>query len=313
MSLLNKLFPRKKTSPAINKIPPYRKKLLFISYDKPKGHGFGLQFTISLSESGKVGLNQEVPDDPSTIYAVLPAIEPSSPDNVEKLSYFPSYSEMNPEQRGLYLHWLYDVTAEIDIGYVFVYYYGLERHLIYGDFDAAFDEIQLLRIHHDNGSFQSYSASALVHSCLLRKRIDTLENLYKQGKFDHFSNSNLLILYHNNLGILPDMMFKLAQKITGVNRRYIKLHPELYKEKIVGVLIEKFGKQSYPISRQFLLKDIDGVSFPIFANISFPPDVRTPPLENFFRHAPFNDKMKSIFKEVHESLKIELKNRRKNA
>ncbi len=260
-----------------------------------------------------MGINQEAPDDPSTIYAVLPAIDPSSPNNVEKLSYFPSYSEMNPEQRGLYLRWLYDVTNEIDIGYVFVYYYGLERHLIYGDFDGAFKEIQLLRKHHDNGSFQSYSASALVHSCLLRKRLDALKELYEQKDFDHFSNSNLLILWHNQLDILPDMMFKLAQKITGVNRRYIKLHPELYKEKIVSVLSEKFGKPSYPISSRFSLTDIDGVSFPIFANISFPPDVRTPPLENFFRHAPFNDEMKSIFKDVHESVKIELKNRRKNA
>lgn len=313
MSLLNKLIPRKKTNPAINKIPPYRKELLFISYDKPKGHGFGLQFTVSVSETGNVDLNQEVPDDPSTIYAVLPALDPSSSGNVEKLSYFPSYSEMNPEQRGLYLRWLYDVTNEIDIGYVFVYYYGLERHLIYGDFDGAFNEIQLLRKHHNNGSFQSYSASALVHSCLLRKRIDALESLYEKGEFDHFSNSNLLILHHGKLNVLPEMMFKLAQKVTGVNRRYIKLHPELYKEKIISILTDKFGQPSYPISSQFSLKDIDGVTFPIFANISFPPDIRTPPLENFFRHAPFNDEMKSIFKEVHESVKIELKNRRKNA
>lgn len=313
MSLLSKLIPRKQTNPAINKIPPYRKELLFISYEKPKGHGFGLQFTISISEAGDVGLNQEVPDDPSTIYAVLPAIDPPSPDKVEKLSYFPSYSEMNPEQRGLYLRWLYDVSKEIDIGYVFVYYYGLERHLVNGDFDAAFDEIQLLRRHHDNGSFQGYSASALVHSCLLRKRADKLQELYATGEFDYFGNSNLLILYYNNLDILPDMMFQLATCLSGVNRRYIKLKPELYKEKINEVLIKKFGNAGYPLAKQFKLDDVDGIPYPIFANISFSPDVRSPRLPNLLRHDAFINEMGAIFQEIHEAVKSESKRKRKNA
>lgn len=313
MSLLSKLIPRKQTNPSINKIPPYRKELLFISYEKPKGYGFGLQFTISISEAGDVGPNQEAPDDPSTIYAVLPAIAPPSPDKVEKLSYFPSYSEMNPEQRGLYLRWLYDVSKEIDIGYVFVYYYGLERHLVNGDFDAAFDEIQLLRRHHDNGSFQEYSASALVHSCLLRKRADKLQELYSTGEFDYFGNSNLLILYYNNLDILPDMMLQLATCLSGVNRRYIKLKPELYKEKINEVLIKKFGNAGYPLEKKFKLNDVDGIPYPIFANISFSPDVRSPRLPNLLRHDAFINEMGVIFQEIHEAVKSESKRKRKNS
>ncbi|WP_427501489.1 TerB N-terminal domain-containing protein [Methylomonas sp. MED-D] len=312
MSLLNKLIPRTKTNPAINKIPPYRKELLFISYDKPKDHGFGLQFTISISEAGDVDLNQEVSDDPSTIYAVLPAIDPPAPDNVEKLSYFPSYSGMNPEQRGLYLRWLYDVTAEIDVGYVFVYYYGLERQLVYGDFDAAFDEIKLLRRHHDNGSFQGYSASALVHSCLLRKRADKLQELYTKGDFDYFGNSSLLILYSNNLEILPDMMFQLATHLSGVNRRYIKQKPELYKEKIREVLINKFENAGYPLASRFSLDEVEGIPYPIFANISFPPEVRSPRLPNLLRNVAFQDEMGMFFKEIHEAVKSESARKRKN-
>ncbi len=297
----------------MNKIPPYRRKLLFISHDKPQGHGFGLQFTISVTDHGDVGLKQEAPDDPSTIYSTLPAVDPSSPENVPKLSYFPSYSEMLPEQRGLYLRWLYDVTNEIDIGYVFVYYYGLERHLVYGDFDEAFDEIKLLRKHHDNGSFQSYSASALVHSCLLRKRVDKLQQLYASGDFDYFDNSNLLILHYSKLDILPDMMFQLASRLSGINRRYIKLKPELYKQKINEVLIGKFGKPSYPLSSQFSLDSVEGIPYPIFANISFPPEVRTPRLPNLLHHAPFQSELASIFQEAHEAVKSASKGKRKDA
>ncbi len=198
MTTATELITRSTNQPELIKIPPYRQKLLFISHNKPRGHDFGLQITISISQQGGIGINSEVPDDPSTIYSTLPAVDSTNKECVPKLSYFPSYSEMQPEQRGLYLRWLYDVTTPIDIGYVFVYYYGLDRHLIYGDFDAAFDEIRLLRQHHDNGSFQGYSASALVHSCLLRKRIDKLQDLYASG-FDYFDNSNLLILYHKDL------------------------------------------------------------------------------------------------------------------
>lgn len=309
MSLLGKLIPWTTRQPAINKIPPYRKKLLFISYDKPRGHGFGLQFTVSISDRGNVGLNQEVPDDPSTIYSTLSVRDPSSPENVPKLSYFPSYSEMTPEQRGLYLRWLCDVTNPIDIGYVFVYYYGLERQLLYGDFDEAINEILLLRKHHDNGSFQSYSSSAIVHSCLIRKRVDKLQQIYADG-FDYFDNSNLLIIYYNNLDITTDMMFQLSKCLQGVNRRYVKLKPEIYIQKISDVLTEKFGKPAYPLSSQLSLKKVDGIPYPIFANISFSPEVRTPRFPNILRYSPFKNEMNAIFKEVHEAVKIESKKSR---
>lgn len=303
MSLLNSLILRTTNQPAINGIPPYRKELLFISYDEPSGHGFGLQFTISISSLGDVGMNQKVPDDPSTIYSTLSATDPSAQEDVPKLSYFPSYSGMVPTQRGLYLRWLCDVTQEIDIGYVFVYFYGLERHLLYGNFDVAFDEILLLRKHHNNGSFHSYSASALVHSCLLRKRIDRLQQLYESGDFDYFDNSNLLILFHNGLDVLPDMLLRLAAQLSGVNRRYVRLKPELYEQQLSEILIRKFGKPSYPLSSRFSLDEVEGVPYPIFANISFSPDVRTPRLPNFFQHAPFASEMGTIFSQTHEVVK----------
>lgn len=312
MSLLTSLIRRTTTQPAINAIPPYRKELLFISHATPSGHGFGLQFTISISDGG-IGLNEDVPDDPSTIYSTVPAADSSPGEDVPKLSHFPSYSEMTPSQRGVYLRWLYDVAQEIDIGYVFVYFYGLERHLLYGNFNEAFNEILLLRKHHANGSFQTYSASALVHSCLLNKRIDRLQQLYESGDFDYFDNSNLLILFHNGLDILPDMMLQLATRLSGVNRRYVKLKPDLYKQKISEILLGRFGKPSYPLSSRFSLQDIDGIPYPIFANISFPPEVRTPSLPNFFRHAPFEAEMGAIFQEAHEAVKAVSKEKRKNA
>jgi hypothetical protein len=309
MTTATELIAKPAAQPAIIKIPSYRQKLLFISHSKPRDHG--LQITISISEQGGIGINNEVPDDPSTIYSIFLAVDPKNKENVPKLSYFPSYSKMQPEQRGLYLRWLYNVTAPIDIGYIFVYYYGLERHLVYGDFDAAFDEIRLLRQHHDNGSFQSYSASALVHSCLLRKRIDKLQELYASG-FDYFDNSNLLILHHSNLDIFPDMMFKLATILTGVNRRYIRSKPDEYKQQIERILMDKFGKLSYPLTSKFTLEGVEGIPYPIFANISFPAEIRTPRLPNLLRNPSFHAEMRAFFGLVHEAVKNVSKGKRKN-
>lgn len=50
-----------------------------------------------------------------------------------RMDYWPSYSEISPEARGAYLEWLSSGKAdtEADIGYIFLYFYGLERRLLH--------------------------------------------------------------------------------------------------------------------------------------------------------------------------------------
>ena len=133
------------TLAALTGIPPHRKELLFVSHRQPRGHGFGLEISISVAADGEIESNIVDPDDPSTIYECLAIRRPKEGFEVPKLPYFPSYSGMTPEQRGLYLGWLRDISKPIEVGYAFVYYYGLERHLVVGMFDAAVDEILALR------------------------------------------------------------------------------------------------------------------------------------------------------------------------
>lgn len=306
----NFLVPASGQELAIVKIPLHRKNLLFISHEKPKNHGFGLQFNISIGSDG-ASIEQGVPDDPSTIYSRLPAIDPRRIEDVPKLSYFPSYSEMTPEQRGVYLRWLYDTSKQVDTGYVFTYFYGLERHLVFGNFEEAAKEIIDLRKHHDNGSFQSYSSSALVHACLIRKKTDFLYYLYDKCDIDYFDNSSLLILHHSNLDILPDMMVKLAFRIQGTNRRYLKSNPDRYLASMSEQLLKKFGKASYSFASRYDLNNVEGIPYPLFANISFAPEIRIPRLPNLLHHTPFQSEMTSFFADVHEATKMCLKVSRK--
>lgn len=293
--------------PVVGTIPLHRVKLLFISHNLPRGHAFGFQINISQSFDGKMEIEHEEPDDPSTIYSCLPVCVPKSNTSVPKLPYFPSYSNMTCEQRGIYLRWLSDISNTIDIGYVFVYYYGLERHLVKGDFDAAVDEIITLRKYHSHSSFQFYSASALVHACLIRKRIDTLERLYASSCFDFFDNSNLLIFHYSGLDLSLDVMFRLASRLKGVNRRYMRENPEFYRQVLAETLLRRFGKESYPFSDRFCLEKVKRARFPIFANISLPPSIRTPDLPNFLHHGPFKEELGMFFREVHETRKKRLK------
>ena len=81
---------------------------------------------------------------------------------------------------------------------MFILYYGLERHLLEGDFHSAFNVILKLRDVHKNKSFQSYSGNALILSALLQKKGEYIpsfiKSLDKEYEFN-FSDNLLLMSY----------------------------------------------------------------------------------------------------------------------
>ncbi len=65
--------------------------------------------------------------EPSLIWTKLP-IKPNQ-ELIDEAMYWPSYSAFSPEARYQYLNWLRDITQPTNLSYVFLYFYGLERHL----------------------------------------------------------------------------------------------------------------------------------------------------------------------------------------
>lgn len=291
--------------------PSHRAQLLFASEASVEDHVNGIQINLRINSDPSVETSRAEQNDPSTIY-LNSEINDTVGSVTEPLGYFPSYAGMTPEQRAVYLRWLCDITQTVDIGYVFVYYYGLERHLAYGDFDKAVDEILLLRLHHRNGSFLSYSGSALLHACLIRKRIDTLEELYKLRNYNYFDNSNLLLLYSVGKQLSVDVLIQLANRLPGINRRYLRQEPDLYRKAIGDLLKRRFGTDEYPFSSRFSLDDVQKTSYPLFANTSLPSEIRSPRLPNLLHHAPFVSELKEFFKTVHEEMKYEKRTNRKS-
>lgn len=89
------------------------------------------------------------------------------------MSYWPSYSEISPASRAAYLEWLSTgrKNPQAYIGYVFLYFYGLERRVLadakrspaaLAESPAILSEVRrLLAIYGHNGSFNGY-ASRLI-------------------------------------------------------------------------------------------------------------------------------------------------------
>ena len=84
------------------------------------------------------------------------------------LDYWPTYTHLDPRARATYLEWLTGGRSDPDIpiGYVFLFFYGLEQRLLIDDArdeaPAILAEVRrLLSIHGPNHSFASYAAKLL--------------------------------------------------------------------------------------------------------------------------------------------------------
>ena len=94
-------------------------------------------------------------EEPSLIYTKQPVVVPNDVSIVERPPFFPTYSGLTPEQKGVYIKLLQNpYDNSVDIGFVFILYYGLERHLLVGDYERAYKVILKLRDVHSNASFQ---------------------------------------------------------------------------------------------------------------------------------------------------------------
>lgn len=118
--------------------------------------------------------------EPALVDPQLPVDRSITDCTVRRLNYWPSYSAASPDARAAYLNWLDSGRKDpkADLGYVFLYFYGLERRALY---DAAVSaaakaelpEIQaeverLLTIYGGNPSFEMYGGSLLD---LLKNRV----------------------------------------------------------------------------------------------------------------------------------------------
>lgn len=239
------------------------------------------------------------------------------PQNVEPLPYFPSYAGLSPEQRGVYWKFLSNPYAGgFEIGYVFILYYGLERHLLEGDYKTAFDVILKLRDVYDSASFQAYSACAIILTCLIRQdsemAITFYQSLDKSFEFNFSHNLYLLCKLGLHQPLTAIDMMRMAKTFEFTNQNYIKKYPDLFAEKLNVVMQSKLGRRELDISQyitQTEYKKLRKQDIPIFANLSISDKVV--PVPQFVESFKLKKAVYDLLEEAHLCVKKELADMRK--
>jgi len=166
------------------------------------------------------------PDEASCLDITLPVGQSSEPDT-PPLPYWPCYSQLTPDQRARYLLWLStgkDNDLE-EIGYAFLYFYGLEKRALIDkrDLDIIIPEVKrLLERYSTSSSFNAYLGSFIAYMAALR-----LEDLSKGDIREYFSDMTTLTESMTMVGLawyaqkgkpLPwQLAYSVARHFSGIN------------------------------------------------------------------------------------------------
>lgn len=115
---------------------------------------------------------------------IVPSLPIKEGGNGSDMPYWPSYSELSPESRRAYLLWLSTgrKNPQANIGFVFLYFYGLERRAIAEIEKVSDEEFRLIRsevqrlltIYGENASFRRYGTVFLGLLEVTRVKADRL-------------------------------------------------------------------------------------------------------------------------------------------
>ncbi len=194
-------------------------------------------------------------------------VAPTGSKPNERLSYWPSYFDATPAQRSCYLDWLIRgrCDPEIEIGYVFLYFYGLERRILVDRADhvaVAREVLRLRSIYSDCRSFNRYSAALLWLTVAIVERSSATAEIVDQlvASTDRWDEDLMAcyLAYQHQSGkrLSAESAFLVAKAdsrcpTSVVVRRHEKLFRELFGRRYAsrfGEGIElRAGKRSKPL------------------------------------------------------------------
>ena len=167
-------------------------------------------------------------------------------EDVQALPYWPRYSALTPGQRGKYLSWLSQGRdSDLDeIGYAFLFFYGLERRAIIErqDIDNILEEARrLLSRYPASDSFNSYLNQFIAYIAAAKITEMTESKIQKFfPSLDTLDNSSLAVVlsfyYRKNLPIPWDLGYSIGKissksQKSGVVRKSPDLLKQLFRKK----------------------------------------------------------------------------------
>ncbi len=246
--------------------------------------------------------------EPSLIWTRMP-IEPND-GLIEEPMYYPAYSALSPIARYQYISWLKDISRPTNLSYVFLYFYGLERHLLIGNYDLAVDEIVKLVRYHDKPSFVRYATNSLVVASLAKNRLDIVE----RAPFILDQEENTVFAFRLCTGgsTSPRDVIDIANRVGFKNRRYIRLQPRLF-ESAIQKQINIYEKHNGSILDSFGLNNFKKVKASVFANMSIPERYRDVLVPDILGNKMFQETFREILEKAHLDVKEQLVRKRKKS
>ena len=148
----------------------------------------------------------------------------------KRLCIIPLIQRFTLKLGGEYIAWLQDITKETNLSYVFLYFYGLERHLLIGKYDEAVDEVLKLLKYHQQDSFRRYASGSLIAASIARNRLDIIQRA--PFLLDVDIDEALALKIHEGMSLSSNEVMNLANAVGFMNRRYIKSQPDLFRTEL---------------------------------------------------------------------------------
>lgn len=199
----------------------------------------------------------------------------------DSLSYWPKYNSISSKARGAFLDWLSSDRSnpEAPLGYVFIYFYGLERRVLVDaqnnevdntEFQQIFAEItRLKQIYSSSNSFSNYSTRLQEAMCILRPTVVILDSDEISGKYDALLFRYLLAKTVKaempipaelaRLWLQSSDVYKLKTPARRCREHFKKLFNIKYSEKFGNGLIVKPNKTPLRLQYQTASSTLRGV------------------------------------------------------
>ncbi|QLE98447.1 TerB N-terminal domain-containing protein [Neptunomonas phycophila] len=240
--------------------------------------GGNFYFGGKLSSLDEYGTEVSLVDDSLKIENKPPSYED------ESLGYWPKFISLTPKGRGAFLSWLSGNRSdpETPLGYVFIYFYGIERRITVdsikhevddAEFKYLFGEILRLKdIYGSSRSFSNYSARLLEFMCLLRPHVVTHPELEKAPQRDSLLfKHRLATTVHEGKPVSAELALAWVRFYPDYNLKkparrcayeFSQMFTRLYSKKYGDGIIVKPNKTRLKIEYHPASSSLRGISFP---------------------------------------------------
>ncbi len=209
--------------------------------------------------------------------------KPSSFED-DSLGYWPKFISLSPKGRGAFLSWLSGnrSDSETPLGYVFIYFYGIERRITVdsihqtvddAEFKSLFDEILRLKdIYGSSRSFSNYSTRLLEFMCLLRPQVVSHPELEKFPQRDSLLFKHRLATTISEEKPVPAELalawirfypdYNLKKPARRCSYEFSQMFTRLYSKKYGEGIAVKPNKTRLKIEYHPASSSLRGISFP---------------------------------------------------